>query len=337
MKLARYIKTVVYLSFLIILTTLSTSCQNESETDEHLIYISRYDKLQTQYILGKDYTALQKMKRNYPQETTILYENILSLGSSRSPEMGANMYTFYSDTTLQRIIKDVEVKYRDISYVEDSLNIAFGWLKHEIPTLRIPTIYTQISALNQSIVVSDSLIGISLDKYLGEDYPLYAHYYYPYQRRTMNAKRIVPDVLFFYLCSEYIHKQSAGTFAEQLVNIGKIHWLVRKAAGYKSWETSMGYTKEECEWMENNESKVWYYMINNRLLRKNTSSDHDALDGEYLKNYFHTNVPAYMPMWMGARLVGNYMKEHKGMTALELLNTNYKLIYEAAGFSLSNF
>lgn len=337
MKLARYIKMVVGLSFFVLLATLSTSCQNESETDAHLIYISRYDKLQTRYALNKDMTALQKMKRSYPQETTILYENILSLGSSQSPKMGDNMYAFYSDTTLHKIIKDTEVKFRDISYVEDSLNTAFAWLKREIPTLHIPTIYTQISALNQSIVVSDSLVGISLDKYLGNDYPLYAHYYYPYQRHTMNPGRIVPDVLFFYLCSEYINKQANATFAERLVNTGKIHWLVRKAAGYKSWEESMGYTKEDCEWMENNESKVWYYMINNRLLKKTASPDHESLDGEYLKNYFHTNVPAYMPMWMGARLVGNYMKKHKDVTALELLNTDYKLIYEAAGFSPNNF
>lgn len=337
MKFVEYIKMVISLMFFVILATLSTSCQNEAETDVHLIYIDRYDKLQTRYVLNKDVTALQKMKKSYPQETTILYEDILSLGNSRSPKMGDDLYAFYSDTTLQKIMKDAEVKFSDMSYVEDTLNIAFGWLKREIPTLRIPIIYTQISALNQSIVVSDSLVGISLDKYLGNDYPLYAHYYYPYQRHTMNEGRIVPDVLFFYLCSEYVNKQAITTFAERLVNIGKIHWLVRKAVGYKSWETSMGYTKEECEWMENNESKVWYYMINNRLLKKKTTADHESLDGEYLKNYFHTNVPAYMPMWMGARLVGNYMKEHKDMTALELLNTDYKLIYEVAGFSPNDF
>lgn len=334
MSLTTYIRTILCWSFLVLLATLSTSCQSESESDEHLIYIERYDKLQADYALNRDYNAFQQMKRDYPQETSILYENVLSLGSSNAPEMENKIYTVYADTTLRKVVRDVEKKFRDVSFIEDSLNIAFSWLKRQIPTLRIPTIYTQISALNQSIVVSDSIVGISLDKYLGEDYPLYAQYYYPYQRHTMSAGRIVPDVLFYYLCSEYINKQAPATFAERLINVGKIQWIVYKAVGYKNLGTAMGYTKDEAEWMENNESKVWYYMINNRLLSQKSGPEHELLDGDYLRNYFHTNVPAYMPMWMGARLVGNYMKENKGTTALELLNCDYKRIYETAGFSL---
>lgn len=334
MKLARYIGGIIYLSFFIVLASITTSCQNESENEGHLIYIERYDKLQAAYMSKMDNMTFQLMKRKYPQETAILYENVLSLGDNNAPEMKQALQKFYSDTLQQRVMQDVEKKFKDLSYIEDSLNMAFLWLKIQIPTLRIPTLYTQVSAFNQSIVVSDTIVGISLDKYLGEDYPLYAQYYYPYQRHTMTPGRIVPDVLFFYLCSEYIDKQPVATFAERLVNIGKIQWIVYKAAGYKNLGTAMGYTKEENEWMENNESKVWYYLINNRLLAKPTGTDHESFDGEYLKNYFHTNVPSYMPMWMGARLVGHFMRKNKGMTALELLNCDYKRIYETAGFSL---
>lgn len=333
MRFRTYIRTIISLSFFILLTTLSTSCQNESENEGHLIYITRYDKLQSNYALNKDNGSFIKMKRSYPQETSILYENVLSLGKSEDPQMEDKLYTFYSDTTLQRIVKDVEKNFGDISYIEDSLNIAFAWLKHQLPTLKIPTVYTQISALKQSIVVSDSLVGISLDKYLGEDYPLYAQYYDPYQRRSMNAGRIAPDALFYYLCSEYLNKQSPSTFAERLVNVGKIQWIVYKALGYKQLQESMGYTKEEGEWMENNENKVWYYLINNQLLTQPTNPEHEWMEGEYLKNYFHTNVPLYMPAWMGARLVAHYMKENKNTTIFQLLETDYKLIYQTAGFS----
>lgn len=334
MKSAHYIRTIVFVSLLTLVAALSVCCQSEAESGEHLIYIERYDKLQANYALYKNKAAFQRMKKNYPQETAILYENVLSLGHREDSSMEHQLYKFYSDTTLQRLMQDVEKKFPDMAYIEDSLNMAFVNMKQLLPTLRIPTVYTQISALNQSIVVSDSIVGISLDKYLGENYPLYAQYYYPYQRRTMNASRIVPDVLFYYLCSEYANKLSSKTFAERLVNIGKIQWLVRKACGYKDWGETMDYTKEECEWMENNEIKVWYYLLNNRLLTKKASSEHEWMGGEYLKNYFHTNVPSFMPMWMGARLVGNYMKQNKDITATELLNCDYKRIYQTAGLLL---
>lgn len=334
MKLVNYIRTIAGLLFILILTALSTSCQNESESEEHLIHITRYDKLQSSFILKKDNGSFLKMKKNYPLETAILYENVLNLGDSEKANMRQYIYTFYSDTTLLKVMRDTEKKYADISSIEDSLNMAFNKLKNDLPTLRIPTIYTQISALNQSIVVSDSLVGISLDKYLGENYPLYARYYYPYQRRSMTSDRIIPDVLFYYLCSEYINKQQVGSYAEWLVNVGKIQWIVYKTIGYKNLGASMGYTKDEVEWMENNESKVWYYMINSQLLNRKGNIEHELMEGDYLKNYFQTNVPPFMPMWMGARLVGNYMKENKHLSLYELLDCDYKQIYETAGFSL---
>ena len=45
----------------------------------------------------------------------------------------------------------------------------------------IPMIYTQISAFNESIVLSDSVLGISLDKYMGEDYPLYKRFFFKFR------------------------------------------------------------------------------------------------------------------------------------------------------------
>ena len=73
-----------------------------------------------------------------------------------------------------------------------------------LPGMKIPHLYTQISSLDQSIVVSDTLVGISLDKYLGEDYPAYLRYgYTPQQRSMMTREYIVPDCLGFYLVSLY--------------------------------------------------------------------------------------------------------------------------------------
>lgn len=90
----------------------------------------------------------------------------------------------------------------------------------------IPMIYTQISAFNESIVLSDSVLGISLDKYMGEDYPLYKRFYYNYQRRTMRPDRIVPDCLVFYLMSQYPFPMDySRTLLDVMMHYGKsIMW-----------------------------------------------------------------------------------------------------------------
>lgn len=44
-------------------------------------------------------------------------------------------------------------------------------MKKEVPALFVPHFYAQIAALNQSVVVGDSILGFSIDKYMGADYP----------------------------------------------------------------------------------------------------------------------------------------------------------------------
>ena len=42
----------------------------------------------------------------------------------------------------------------------------------------MPEVYTQVGAFDQSIIVANDMLGISLDKYLGADYPLYRKFGY---------------------------------------------------------------------------------------------------------------------------------------------------------------
>ena len=79
------------------------------------------------------------------------------------------MLKFYQDTILQSIIADVEAEYADIDDLNTGFSHAFTRLKKAFPDIRVPRIYTQISALDQSVVVGNGMIGISLDKYLGEN------------------------------------------------------------------------------------------------------------------------------------------------------------------------
>ena len=80
---------------------------------------------------------------------------------------------YYADTTLLVLIQDAEEKFKDMGWIEKKLTKGFKQLKKEVPSLPVPHFYAQLSALNQSVVVGDSIVGFSIDKYMGADYPLY--------------------------------------------------------------------------------------------------------------------------------------------------------------------
>ena len=196
------------------------------------VVVQRYDRLESRYLTTGDFSALQQMNIDYPHETRMLIEDMLQLGEVNNPEINSKFLNFYQDTLLQAIISEVEMQYADMSDINKSLEKSFNWLERSIAGITRPLVYSQIGALGQSIVICDGKIGISLDKYLGEDYPLYAQFYEDGQRRSMNRKNIVPDCIVFYLLSIYpLDNFDSRTQQEKDTHMGRIMWVANKALG----------------------------------------------------------------------------------------------------------
>ena len=161
--------------------------------------IERFDRILDEYVSLGSNTALARMNMEYPRQTKMLIENVLNIGRIDEPDIEKKLRTYYLDSTVQVLLEEVHRQYADLSDVEAALQKAFDEAKKQDPTLRTPRVYAQISCLRQSIIVSDTLIGISLDKYLGADFPLYRDYYSEEQRRQMTRDSIASDALRFYL------------------------------------------------------------------------------------------------------------------------------------------
>lgn len=295
------------------------------------ISIYRYDRLQYDAAILNSVSALQKMNTESPQATKILIEDVLCLGPVNANHINARLRNYFKDTLLVQVMQDVETKFKDLSWLEEDFTDAFKRLKKNLPNLVVPRIYVQNSALNQSVVVGDSLLGISLDKYLGEDYPLYKKYYYAYQRKSMNPERIVPDCLTFYLFSQYpfLWEQTHRTLFDIIMYRGKIAWIVEKALKADgSGKLALGYTEEELDWCDNNGERVWKLMKERKHL--------ESMDPLLIRAYTYPDpipvlkdkkVPSCLGIWMGMQIIREYMKQHPDVTMAELLDdTDYHRI-----------
>ncbi len=225
---------------LLIILLLCGSCELklkpfEDGNERHTIEVCRYDRLESQYLTTGDFTALQQMNTDYPMETRTLIEDILRIGEVNDPQINRKFLSFFQDSTLQTIISDAESQYANMDDINASLNDAFDKLKTFIPDIPVPQVYAQIGALDQSIVIGNQTIGISLDKYLGENYHLYKRYNYSEaQLKTMTRKNIVPDCLSFYLISLYsIPDFETRPQIERDLHTGKVMWVCNIALGQK--------------------------------------------------------------------------------------------------------
>ena len=200
------------------------------EESEHRMEVFRYDRLESQYLTTGDFSALQQMSTEYPMETRTLIEDILHIGEVNDPQINKKFLTFFQDSTLQMIVSDAESQYANMDDINQQLNKAFFNLKGHIPDMPLPQVYAQIGALDQSIVIGNQSIGISLDKYLGEDYPLYKKFYSASQLKAMSRSYIVPDCLSFYLLSLYpMPDFEQRSQIDRDLHIGKIMWVCNQA------------------------------------------------------------------------------------------------------------
>lgn len=216
---------------------------SQDDSDRIEIKVERYDRLQSRYLTTGDYSALQSMNTNYPMETRTLIENVLQLGTVDQHDINEKFLKFYQDTTLQTIIAVAETQYANMDDINTQLSDAFTHLKREIPDMEIPEFYAQIGALDQSVIVGNSSIGICLDKYLGEDFAAYKRYYPEHQRASMTRSHIVPDCLTFYILSLYPLENFDSSSQEiRDEHIGRVMYIVNRAIGKNFYD--MPYVKK---------------------------------------------------------------------------------------------
>ena len=206
--------------------------KDDSESE---VVVERYDRIQSLYLTTSDFSALQQMNTVYPMQTRTLIEDVLRIGQVNDSLINTKFLRFYQDSTLQALINEAEQQYANMDDINEAMTRAFNFLLEEIPNMEVPDIYAQIGALDQSVIVGNGMIGICLDKYLGEDYALYLKPEYGYsadQRKMMQRQYIVPDCVGFYLLSLYpMPFDKPMTQAERDLHIGRIQWVVNEAMG----------------------------------------------------------------------------------------------------------
>ncbi len=206
---------------------------NDDKSQPGQVVIERFDRAERLFLTTGDFAALQQMKTVYPIETRTLIEDVLKLGLVDQPDINARFLHFFQDSTLQTLMLDVEKQYHDLSDLNKELTEAFQRMAKILPDVQVPRIYTQIGSLDQSIVVGDSTVGISLDKYLGKDYPVYLKYgYTEEQRQMMTRQYIVPDCLGFYLLGHYpMPEEALDSLPLRDAHMAKIQYVINRVLG----------------------------------------------------------------------------------------------------------
>lgn len=223
----------------------------------------------------------------------------------------SRLQKYFSHPQLQKLYKDTENAFTDLSAVEEDLSIAASIAKEKF-NKSFPDLYAHVSGLKQNVIVTESQISLSLDKYLGNDYEMYATFFEPYQRVDMSAQYIARDYLKAWVLSEKMIDASHKDLLQALVAEGKVLYLLQTLLPDLSPKELLGYSDKQMEWCNKNEKKVWRAMISRKHLY---GTDALVISG-YISDAAYAAVlaPESAPrigQFIGWQIIDKYMKNSK--------------------------
>jgi hypothetical protein len=297
--------------------------------------------------LEKDLFAVNplEMQREVPALTgkygsfLQLFSYVINIGDISAPAWHENLTLFVTDRMNNEAYEAVKAKYADIRDIEDDLRQGFRHYLYYFPGRYVPEIYTCITGFNNSIIVGDSLLGVSLDRYLGPDCEFYKMLgIYQYLTLKMDRANIVPDCMYAWAFTEWNFEEMEygieNVFA-RIIHEGKLLYFMRCMLPKLDEAVLMGFTDDQLKFCVNNEEAIWTYMVEHDLLFSTDPLIIKKLSGEApFTSYFTSESPGRAALWTGFRIVEEFMRRNQTVTLPDLMAiTDYQSILTGAKYN----
>jgi len=319
-----------YVSFLMIIVIfcMISSCAEENKIEKEIaampieIGIERFDRI------FADVTPqnLAEVKREYP----FLF-----------PEREADSVWIQKtkDTIQLEINQEVEKAFSNLSKEKEQLQSLLKHVKYYFPEVTVPRVITVTSNVDyqRKIILSDNLLIISLDTYLGEN-----HHFYKgiqaYLKDRFTRDQMLPDVATMY-AKQLVEQPRNRTFLANSIYYGKEMYLKDLFLPNFSNSQKMAYTEVEFAWAEANEEEIWRYFIDRQLLY---STDPELLPrflypGPFSKFYLEEidqEAPDRIGQYIGWKIVNAYMKNNN-VSLRQLLLMDAETIFNTSKYKPS--
>lgn len=277
----------------------------------------------------------QRLMVEYPDITPTYTEKVVRFGHPDSAITHETYLFFRRDTAVQRLYTDALKIYSDMSNIERDLTTAFRRARFFLPQFATPNVYCHVSGLNQSLIIDETFISLSIDNYLGEEYPLYKQIgIYKYQRPNMRREKVASDYITAWLSSEF-STSLANNLLTDIIHRGRILYTVSVLLPETPEHVIMGYSKEQWNWVKQNEPTMWETLIYTKdLYTTNMITKNKYINDGPFTLPFTQESPGRAGVYIGWQIVESYMRHNPEISIQQLLqqpdaqvilnNSNYK-------------
>jgi len=223
------------------------------------------------------------------------------------------------------------------NFTEEKIQLTklFKHIKYYNSNFTSPTVVTLLSNIDyeSKVIYTKELLLISLDVYLGSHHFFYENFP-KYIKQNYHKKHIIVDV-----ANEIIKRQIPvsidRTFLGKMIAAGKKLYMLDLYLPKVTDGEKIGYEAKKLKWIQLNESQVWKYFIENKLLYStDTKLNKRFIDDAPFSKFYRSEdnlSPGRIGTWFGWQIVRSFMK-HNDVSLQRLLKTDTEEIFKKSKY-----
>lgn len=280
--------------------------------------VDRFD----QAFAGMTPEGLGALKQQYPYLFPEQFPDSLWLAKHR-------------DTLQQELRAAVDSVFSDFTPYQAELTTFYKHARYYFPGVPVPKVVTLTNEVDYQsrVILTDSLLLLGLDNYLGSDHRFYGSLD-RYVAAELRPEYLVSDVAsaFAKQVNPYPRERS---FIAQMVYYGKELYLKDLMLPLTPDSVKIGYTAEHLQWAVDNEAQIWRYFIERELLyatdRELGPRFLDPAPFSKFRLVMDSESPGRIGRYMGWQIVRAYAREHD-VSLQELLRMPGEELFRASNY-----
>lgn len=239
------------------------------------------------------------------------------------------------DTLQIELFDEVDKVFPDFKKETDDLELLFKHIKYYFPKYEVPKVVTVTSDVDYQnrIILTDSLLLIGLDNYLGSE-----HRFYEGRQRYIasgfDKEYLISDVASAF-AKQVVPRPSDRTFLAQMIYYGKELYLKDKLIPSASDAQKIVYSDDELVWAKANEEPIWRNFIEQEhLYSTNAKLGPRFLDPAPFSKFgleLDNESPGRIGRYMGWQIVRSFM-EKNNIELQQLLNLSAAEIFKKSNY-----
>ncbi|MBL7873059.1 MAG: gliding motility lipoprotein GldB [Cyclobacteriaceae bacterium] len=245
------------------------------------------------------------------------------------------LYSKFTNPHIDTLLFETKKVFGNGTELQQELTTAFTNLTYYYPDFQVPKVETVITGLETDLFVSDSLIIIGLDYYLGKG-ARYRPDMHEYMLRRYDKNFIVPSIMLLYgIDSRYNDTDlSDRTMLADMVTYGKAYYFAKHMMPCTPDSVLIGYTAEEIAGARANQGMIWKRLIEDEAFFSTDGKVKQRYIGERPKTFeVGDQAPGRIGTWVGWQIVNTYAARKSDLPFTQvMMQKDAKLIFNESRY-----